>query len=61
MKATHYHINTLQNVTIKKQIGDLVVCNLFDEDKEFNIKGELVFKIIICNIKNIKPHGNTIK
>lgn len=53
----YIHKYTNQKVTIKKQHDNcIVVCELIDEPKEFNVKGYLVYQTIITVIENIAPH-----
>ena len=47
------HPNLKGNLTIKSINGAIVTCHLIDEQKEYNLKGELVYPVAICNINNL--------
>lgn len=47
------HPNLKGKLTIKSNNGSIVTCNLIDEPKQYNAKGELVCPVAICNINNL--------
>ena len=47
------HPNLKGKLTIKSINGTIVTCQLIDEQKEHNVKGELVYPVAICNINNL--------
>lgn len=49
----YIHKDTRQRIVIRKQVENgIVVCDLIDEPKEFNVKGELVYPIVITKMEN---------
>ena len=48
------HKLTGQRCTIKSINGEIVTCNLIDEQNIFNVKGESVHPVVITNINNLQ-------
>lgn len=58
MEATHVHKLSGCNLTIHKNHGEVITCNLVDEPKVFNSMGELKYQRCVCLVENVIKKPN---